>query len=668
MNIISGSNHWLFVATTGGLSAGRISAENALFPYYTVDKITENSENTGNKAILLVTRDSRTSLWEPFTDRYQGAYRIERTLYKNVSGSALIFEEINHDLGLLYRYAWRTSDAFGFVKTTWLKNLSAQFCTVAILDGLKNLLPAHITAATQLNYSVLLDAYNRSELEPTTGLGIFSLSSRLSDLADPSESLRANTVWQLGLEGAHYLLSSAQLDLFRSGQPVQQETDIRGRRSAYFVNATRALPPDAEVTWHIVADVNHDSAAVARLVKELKGDKAALRERLEHDIIASNKELRALVGSADGLQLSRNRLESSRHFANVLFNIMRGGIFADQYQISSADLRAFVSIRKGDFFAEHTPFFESVPESIQVDGLQEVPNATGSADRIRLCYAYLPLTFSRRHGDPSRPWNHFAINVRKADGSRQLDYAGNWRDIFQNWEALTYAYPEFIQGIITNFLSATTADGYNPYRITREGIDWESPNPDDPWVNIGYWSDHQIIYLQKLMEVEAAVHPGKLELLLTCPMFSYANVPYRIKEYAAILKDAYDTIEFDWLLDKQIHSVVKERGTDGKLVLSADGKVFHTTLAEKLLTLLLAKLVNFVPEGGIWMNTQRPEWNDGNNALVGKGLSVVTLCYLRRYIAFCSALFANSKLGEISLTTEVRDLFTAISTVLTQHQ
>ena len=55
-----------------------------------------------------------------------------------------------------------------------------------------------------------------------------------------------------------------------------------------------------------------------------------------------------------------------------------------------------------------------------------------------------------------------------------------------------------------------------------------------------------------------------------------------------------------------------------------------STLTEKLLTLLLAKLVNFVPGGGIWMNTQRPEWNDANNALVGKGLSIVTLSYLRR--------------------------------------
>ncbi len=68
MSIVSSSNHWLFISSTGGLSAGRISAEQSLFPYYTEDKLTENSENTGNKAILLVTRAQRTSLWEPFSE------------------------------------------------------------------------------------------------------------------------------------------------------------------------------------------------------------------------------------------------------------------------------------------------------------------------------------------------------------------------------------------------------------------------------------------------------------------------------------------------------------------------------------------------------------------------------------------------------------------------
>ena len=44
-------------------------------------------------------------------------------------------------------------------------------------------------------------------------------------------------------------------------------------------------------------------------------------------------------------------------------------------------------------------------------------------------------------------------------------------------------------------LNASTADGYNPYRITNNGIEWEEPDDSDPWASIGYWGDHQIIYL-----------------------------------------------------------------------------------------------------------------------------------------------------------------------------
>ncbi len=211
-------------------------------------------------------------------------------------------------------------------------------------------------------------------------------------------------------------------------------------------------------------------------------------------------------------------------------------------------------------------------------------------------------------------------------------------------------------------------DGYNPYRITRAGINWEIPEPGNPWANIGYWSDHQIIYLQKLMEFSVRVHPGRLRASLELPILSYANVPYRIKPYAELLKDPYNTIRFDYDLETEIESQVKLRGTDGKLVYTPDGQVLHRSLAEKLLTLLLAKLVNFVPEGGIWMNTQRPEWNDANNALVGKGLSVVTLGYLRRYIAFCRDLFGQETPANVQVSTQVVDLFAQIFAVLEQFR
>lgn len=40
-----------------------------------------------------------------------------------------------------------------------------------------------------------------------------------------------------------------------------------------------------------------------------------------------------LVATADGVQLTPDETTTAHHFANVLFNIMRGGIFADNYQV-----------------------------------------------------------------------------------------------------------------------------------------------------------------------------------------------------------------------------------------------------------------------------------------------------------------------------------------------
>jgi hypothetical protein len=71
---------------------------------------------------------------------------------------------------------------------------------------------------------------------------------------------------------------------------------------------------------------------------------------------------------------------------------------------------------------------------------------------------------------------------------------------------------------------------------------------------------------------------------------------------------------------------------------SSDGTLVRVTMVEKLLVPALAKLSSYVAGGGIWMNTQRPEWNDANNALAGYGLSMVTLYHLERYLGFLEEL------------------------------
>ena len=77
---------------------------------------------------------------------------------------------------------------------------------------------------------------------------------------------------------------------------------------------------------------------------------------------------------------------------------------------------------------------------------------------------------------------------------------------------------------------------------------------------------------------------------------------------------------------------------------------------------------NFIPEGGIWMNTQRPEWNDANNALVGNGVSMVTLCYLRRFLKSFEQIIEVSHQENIKLSNELVAFYTAVRTCLSNHQ
>jgi hypothetical protein len=653
ISVISSSDHWLFVSSTGGLTAGRVSPATALFPYGTVDKIHESTPHTGPRTVLRVKADGRRLLWEPFNAECRPAFSVTRNLYKNTLGNKLCFEEINHDLGLAFRYTWMTSDEFGFVRNCELQNLGKRGASVHVLDGLQNILPAGTPQLAQANSSNLVDAYKWTELDEATGLGVYALYSGISDRAEPCESLKANTVFAAGLEGGHVLLSSEQLETFREGGETVQENQKRGIRGAFFVSASVEVPPGQSQHWQLVADVEMSQSRVVELRNRLQ-DRSGVEVAIASSVDRGDDELVRIMAAGDGFQVSGQESVTTHHFANVLFNILRGGVFDDQYDVSSRDFSQTVLHFNRRVHERNKSMLESLPEKLGFSQLVSMVRSQDDPQLERLCYEYLPITFGRRHGDPSRPWNRFAIKLKDSSGERLLSYEGNWRDIFQNWEALTFSYPEFIESVIAKFVNASTMDGYNPYRITKEGIDWEIEDPEDPWSYIGYWGDHQIIYLQKLLELSEQFHPTRLAQLLHQAVFSYANVPYRIKSLEDLLTDPKNTVVYDHVLADRIEQRVAENGADGKLVLDGNGEVYRVTLLEKLLVPLLAKLGNFVLGGGIWMNTQRPEWNDANNALVGHGLSMVTLYYMRRYVGFLKQLL-SAEAKTVDLSREVSE-------------
>ncbi len=653
MSIVSDSNHWMFISSNGGLTAGRKNSEYALFPYYTDDKITESSETTGSKTIIRVKGEGKTHVWEPFSVRSDGFYSTTRNLYKNIFGNKIIFEEINHDLELVFRYKWSSSNRFGFVRKAWIENISNEEKEFSFVDGIQNIMPAAVGSDIQNTTSNLVDAYKRSELIKKVGLGIYALSAVIVDKAEPSEALKSNVVWSYGLDAPMYLLSTLQLTKFRKGLPLKEETDVKAEKGAYFLQSSAVLKPGDSKQWTILADVNKDHRSIAQLVHDIKSN-PSIAEVVNSNIDLGTKRLTALNASADGLQLTADKFKNARHYSNTLFNVMRGGVFDNNYKIEKRDFTNYIKAANTRVYERQQGTIESLKSEFSWFDLNDISKSTTDMDFKRLCTEYMPLKFSRRHGDPSRPWNKFSINTRsEIDGSKILDYEGNWRDIFQNWEALALSFPAFSESMIYKFLNASTFEGYNPYRVTKDGFDWETIEPDNPWSYIGYWGDHQIIYLLKLLELTDKHYPNKLKGYFDEESFVYANVPYKIKSYEQILENPKDTIEFDENLDADIRRRRLEIGGDAALVQDENAAIYKVTFIEKMLAMVLSKLSNFIPEGGIWMNTQRPEWNDANNALVGNGVSMVTLYYLRRFLVFFQKQISEGTQERVAVSNEL---------------
>jgi hypothetical protein len=636
LSVVSRSNLWLYASSWGPFTAGRASPEGSIFPYQTADRILRHQDSGGCLTVLRVTRDGRTMLWQPWR-RMESAYALTRNLYKNLAGTAAVYEEINHDLALVFRHRLTAGEPFGLLRFCALENLADAETRIDVLDGWHQIRPPGIDTPTMAGFSYLAKAYMRHDLDPASGMGVFTMNARLSDKAEPAESLTAACAWSAGLETRAILLSDRRVADFCRGRALASEAEQRGDLGAYLVHARVPLAPRAAASWCFAIDTGLDHAALADRRRMILEGRAATGH-LEQAASENTRGVRALIAAADGFQRTGDEIASAHHYSNVLFNTMRGGVFHEGYTVRSADFRRYVETHGKRIAARNRAFLDQLPDRLALTGLLFAVDAVGDAQFARIAHSYLPLTFSRRHGDPSRPWNHFSIRVHDEAGRPVFYYQGNWRDIFQNWEALGCSFPLYLEAMIAVFLNASTADGYNPYRVTRDGIDWEIEDPHDPWANIGYWGDHQIVYLLKLLERLEAFLPGTLAARLHVRRYAYARVPYEILPFETLVNDPRASVRFQQALHGDILRDLDAEGADARLWRDGTGNVLLVALVEKLMLPALVKLTNFVPGGGVWMNTQRPEWNDANNALAGWGVSVVTTCALRRYFVFLREL------------------------------
>ena len=514
----------------GGLTAGRRDPDLALFPYYTDDKIHDTGGDHRQQDVAgrappwpEAISGSRSPIAAP------GVYRVRRNLYKNFWGNQLIFEEINEDLALTFRYGWFNSAAVRLrPPSAWLiEHRPGRGAGRSCWTACRTSCPAAWAASSSSNKSTLLDAYKqeRTAAQPPASAcsgsarSRWTAPSRRKPCAPPTRLVRRPEAPARRCCRRCNWIGSAQ------GQPLRRG-DGRARRARRVFRAGGAdtCAADRPADWLLVADVEPRSVGGGASSTATRADRRDFDRSCERGHSARHRgtatdRRRRRWPAEDRPAAGLTRATSN----NVLFNVMRGGVFADGYEVDPAicGLRRQSESGRGRASCR---VFPALPKPVLYGALvrrrrrSRRPAARTPLPRIPAAHLQPP---ARRSQPTVEPVLHRHPQRRTARAA--LNYEGNWRDIFQNWEALAVSFPGYIAGMICRFVNASTADGYNPYRITRDGIDWEVVDPHDPWAHIGYWGDHQIIYLLKLLELLAA--PRSRDIARTCSRATSSPTP-----------------------------------------------------------------------------------------------------------------------------------------------
>lgn len=317
---------------------------------------------------------------------------------------------------------------------------------------------------------------------------------------------------------------------------------------------------------------------------------------------------------------------------------------------------------------------------------------------------HIMYVYSRKHGDLEREYNFFQV-----DATNYSQGNSNFRDVNQNRRNDVYFFPFTEASGIRTFFNLLQLDGFNPLvlngsrfevkdealcrRIVEkyfdsqqaeaiekliekaftpgsllmgiEGLQAEvTEGTVDEFLNDlleqcikedyatfqeGYWVDHWT-YNTDLLEQFMAVYPDKMTGILfgdkdytwydndavVVPRSQrYVLTDAGVRQYGAVQKIPAKT---DMIAGRSFrpNQVRTKQGT---------GKIYHCTLAAKILVLLTNKIASLDPEGmGLEMEGGKPGWCDALNGLPGIiGSSINESAEVRRLAVMMKSVLADEK-------------------------
>ena len=580
-----------------------------------------------------------------------------------IKPNAMAIEEINAGMGLAVRVSYCTLPGMpigALMRGTEIENISDEAQTIEILDGLPRVIP----------YGMSL--------------------SQFKDVGNLFKS------WA----EVRYAADNAPLYLLRSStEDSSKVSDVSGAFFLYSVSEGKSLP------------IIHDPALVFGEESSLMMPYPYRDCGLAHLI---HQEQQSVNRIACGFAAARFHLApgEKRRIDTFAGFTPTADLLASQLPLMKSKGFAQAKSREADDLcdallddvdtATGLPLFDAYIRQSYLDNFLRggYPLIMGDDKVVHL--------FSRKHGDPERDYNWFAIA-----GEYYSQGNGNFRDVCQNRRCDVRLHPEVKDYNVWAFYSFVQADGYNPLEIrpaafrirdmeaarrlladsmdhtdavaaviekdftpgmvsgaiAAHGIAPACPEQEliDGLLRLcelraqasfveGYWSDHWD-YLLDLTLDYLAVYPEKKRELL------FERLDYRFFDSGVLVRPRNETSQLTPKGVRRWDSLDISGETHGTHWLKdKQGDEITTNLLGKLLTLCVNKTALLDPEGmGVSMDGGRPGWNDAMNGLPGLfGSGMAESIELKRMLDFVLDLPAGETKVPAELARLMRELTEAL--------
>jgi hypothetical protein len=675
---------WAFYVNRGQAIAsfGIANKDNAIMEFQPANRAYQLTPFNGFRTFLKVERDRGPEVfYEPFSP-WSDARSTDRTMV--IAPNELALSESNPKLGLQVGILYFTlpGEPFaGLVRQVTLTNQGQSALAVEMLDGMPAVVPFGVSNAALKEIGRTIEAW----------MEVFQLEERT-----PFYRVRASTADTAevaAVEAGHFALALAQpMVAAGSSRAGHQLLPVIVDPQIVFQENTSLSSPDGFRAVSLDHLLQRRQILVGKTPSAFFGLATELAP-------AQSISLYEIFGHASSVQVMRKQLD---RLTPAFFEAKR----------RQAN---FLTEQLTETIGTHTtsPLFDAYSRQTFLDNVLRGgwPLLFGEGERSHVYHVY-----SRKHGDLERDYNDFFLAPEYYSQGN-----GNYRDVNQNRRNDVLFEPRVEDSNIRMFMSLIQADGYNPLVVqgTTFSLDQERwpevltrvDQPDllepvlsrpftpgsllkhveDHGMNLrlpaeaflglalqnaqqqieatfgeGYWIDHWTYNLD-LIESYLAVYPENKQQLLFETSLPYFDSP-------ACVRPRSERYVLSQGQPHQLHAVSEDEEKAGLLATRTvepnwartrygRGRIFRSTLFEKLVLLTLLKFATLDPWGmGVEMEAGKPGWYDALNGLPGLfGSSLAETFELQRLLAFLQMAIEERGEDTIVLPVEAYDLLQAVA-------